>query len=235
MNKQTILIVEDEQYLCNMMEELLSSNHYKTLTASTGIEALTITTSHCPDLILLDLGLPDIDGIDVLHEVRSWSNIPVIVVSSRIQEQEIVLALDSGADDYITKPFGSSELLARIRTAYRHCSLGKLYQKSKKQHIVQIRDLEIDFDKRIVKMKGNPVHLTQIEFKILRLLALHAGRVLTYETIIQAIWGPYADKNNQILRVNMANIRRKLETNPSNPEYIFTVSGLGYRLIDDME
>lgn len=235
MNKQTILIVEDEQYLCNMMEELLSANHYKTLTASTGIEALTITTSHCPDMILLDLGLPDIDGIDVIQEIRDWSNIPIIVVSGRIQEHEIVLALDSGADDYITKPFGTSELLARIRAAYRHCNLGKMYQKTKKPHIVHIRDLEIDFEKRIVKMNEKPVHLTQIEFKILRLLALHAGRVLSYETIIQAIWGPYADKNNQILRVNMTNIRRKLEKNPSKPEYIFTVSGLGYRLIDERE
>lgn len=233
MNKQTILIVEDEQYLCNMIEELLTVNHYKTLTASTGTEALSITTSHCPDMILLDLGLPDIDGIQVIKEIRTWSNIPIIVVSRQVKEQEIVLALDSGADDYITKPFGTSELLARIRTAFRHCNYNKLY--NRKPHLIKIRNLEIDFEKRIVKMNQKPIHLTQIEFKIIRLLALNAGHVLSYETIIQAIWGPYADKNNQILRVNMANIRRKLEKNPSNPDYIFTVNGIGYRLIDDQD
>lgn len=235
MNKQTILIVEDEQYLRNTITEHLEANHYKTLTASTGLEALTIATSHCPDLILLDLGLPDIDGIEIIQEIRTWSNIPIIVVSGRIQEHEIVLALDSGADDYITKPFGTSELLARIRTAFRHCNYQEFYQKAKKPHVVKIRELEIDFEKHIVKMNDKPLHLTQIEFKILRLLTLNAGRVLSYETIIQAIWGPYADKNNQILRVNMANIRKKLKENPSDPKYIFTVSGLGYRMIDDHE
>lgn len=235
MNKQTILIVEDEQYLRNTITDHLEANHYKTLTASTGVEALTIATSHCPDLILLDLGLPDIDGIEIIQEIRTWSIIPIIVVSGRIQEHEIVLALDSGADDYITKPFGTSELLARIRTAFRHCNYQEFYQKAKKPHIVKIRGLEIDFEKHIVKMNNKPLHLTQIEFKILRLLTLNAGRVLSYETIIQAIWGPYADKNNQILRVNMANIRKKLEENPSDPKYIFTVSGLGYRMIDDRE
>lgn len=235
MNKQTILIVEDELYLRNTIDALLVANQYKTLTASTGLEAITITASHCPDLILLDLGLPDMDGIEIIHEIRTWSNIPIIVVSGRIQEQEIVLALDSGADDYVTKPFGDSELLARIRTAYRHCNYGEKYINPKQPHIVKIRDLEINFEKRIVKMNNIPIHLTQIEFKILRLLALNAGNVLSYETIIRAIWGPYADKNNQILRVNMANMRKKLEKVPSDPEYLFTVSGLGYRIIDDRE
>ena len=170
MNKQTILIVEDEQYLRNTITDHLEANHYKTLTASTGLEALTIATSHCPDLILLDLGLPDIDGIEIIQEIRTWSIIPIIVVSGRIQEHEIVLALDSGADDYITKPFGTSELLARIRTAFRHCNYQEFYQKAKKPHIVKIRGLEIDFEKHIVKMNNKPLHLTQIEFKILRLL-----------------------------------------------------------------
>ncbi|SET37050.1 response regulator transcription factor [[Clostridium] polysaccharolyticum] len=235
MNKQTILIVEDEQNQRNMMEELLADNQYKTLTASTGTEALTITTSHCPDLILLDIGLPDINGIDVIQEIRTWSNIPILVVSNHTLERDIVQALDSGADDYITKPFGTSELLARIRAAYRHCNFSEAYPKNKLSYPIQIHGLEIDFEKRLVKMDSKPIHFTQIEFKILRLLALNAGRVLSYETIMQSIWGPYADKNNRILRVNMANIRRKLEEDPSHPKYIFTVNGLGYRLLDEHE
>lgn len=235
MNKQTILIVEDEQHLCNMIEELLRLSNYKTITASTGSEALSIATSHCPDMILLDLGLPDMDGMKIIQEIRAWSNIPILVISGRVQEAEIVLALDSGADDYLTKPFGTSELLARIRTAYRHCNYNQSFRQTNESQLFQCGKLEIDFDKRIVKIDGLPVHLTQIEFKILKLLAQNAGRVLSYDTIIQKIWGPYADKNNQILRVNMANIRRKIEQNPSNPQYILTENGIGYRLIDKKE
>lgn len=235
MNKQTILIVEDEPHLCNMIDELLRVSNYKTITASTGTEALTIATSHCPDMILLDLGLPDMDGMKIIQEVRTWSNIPILVISGRVQEAEIVLALDSGADDYLTKPFGTSELLARIRTAYRHCNYNQSFRQMKEPQLFQCGNLEIDFDKRIVKIDGLPVHFTQIEFKILRLLAQNAGHVLSYDTIIQKIWGPYADKNNQILRVNMANIRRKIEQHPSNPQYILTENGIGYRLIDKKE
>lgn len=233
MNKQTILIVENELYLCNLIDELLKANQYKTITASTGQEALTITASHCPDLILLDLGLPDIDGIDVLRKIRTWSSLPILILSERILEAEIVLALDSGADDYIRKPFGTSELLARIRTAFRHCMYAEKIIAKQNSQIFQIHDLIIDFDKRLVKLHNEPVHVTQIEFKILKLLAQNAGHVLSYETIILSIWGPYADKNNQILRVNMANIRRKIEPNPSSPQYIITENGVGYRMIDE--
>ena len=235
MNKQTILIVEDEQYLSIMLEDLLKMNNYKPITAATGAEALSIIASHCPDMILLDLGLPDMDGMDIITQVRTWSNIPIIVVSGRVQEKEIVLALDSGADDYITKPFGTLELLARIRTAYRHYNYTSLFSTIAQPQIFRIRNLEINFDKRIVKVNEKPVHFTQIEYKILQLLAQNAGKVLSYEQIIQTIWGPYADKNNQILRVNMANIRRKIEQDPTKPEYIFTINGIGYRLIDDTE
>lgn len=235
MNKQTILIVEDEQYLSIMIEDLLKTNHYKTIATATGTEALSIITSHCPDMILLDLGLPDMDGMDIIKSVRTWTNIPIIVISGRVQEKEIVLALDSGADDYITKPFGNLELLARIRTAYRHYNYANPFSTNPRSQVFRIRNLEINYDKRIVKIDEKPVHFTQIEYKILKLLAQNVGRVLSYEQIIQTIWGPYADKNNQILRVNMANIRRKIEKDPTNPEYIFTINGIGYRLIDDNE
>ena len=233
MNKQTILIVEDEHLQSIMIEELLKTNHYKTLTAQTGSEALSIIASHCPDMILLDLCLPDVDGMDIIRNVRAWSNIPILVVSSKTIESEIVLALDSGADDFITKPFGSAELLARIRTAYRHCNYGNLSSNTNKIHFFRTKDLEIDFEKRIVKLCNQPIHFTKIEYKILKLLAQNAGQVLSYEKIIQTIWGPYAGKNNQILRVNMANIRRKIQADPTKPKYICTINGIGYRMIDE--
>ena len=235
MNKQTILIVEDELYLCDLVDDLLKANQYKTITASTGQEALSITASHCPDMILLDLGLPDMDGIDVLRKIRTWSALPILVLSERILEAEIVLALDSGADDFIRKPFGNYELLARIRTAFRHCMYAEKLTSNENSKLFQIHDLTIDFEKRLVKLKNKPIHITQNEFKILKLLAQNAGHVLTYEAIILSIWGPYADKNNQILRVNMANIRRKIEQDPSSPKYIFTENGVGYRMIDGNE
>ena len=195
----------------------------------TGSEALSISTSHCPDVILLDLGLPDLDGINVLKSLRSWSAVPIIIISARTQETEKVTALDLGADDYITKPFGTSELLARIRTALRHST------KHSPNKVFRVKDLLIDFDKRLVSVQNKEVHLTQIEFKLVSLLAQNAGKVLTYDHIITSIWGPYADKNNQILRVNMANIRRKIEENPGDPKYIFTEVGVGYRMIEDQD
>ena len=185
--------------------------------------------SHCPDVILLDLGLPDIDGIDILQQIREWSNIPVIVVSARTEEADKVKALDMGADDYIAKPFGTSELLARIRTALRHAQRSHTHT----SHLYEVGDLSIDFERRLVKVKGQEVHLTQIEYKLVCLLAQNAGRVMTYESIITKIWGPYADNDNQILRVNMAHIRSKLEENPAEPQYIFTEIGVGYRMREE--
>ena len=187
--------------------------------------------SHCPDLILLDLGLPDMDGIEILKKIREWSTTPVIVVSARSEESDKVEALDLGADDYISKPFGTSELLARIRTALRHSM--KNSGSVQATDVFKTKGLMIDFDKRLVSVDGKDVHLTQIEFKIVSLLAKSAGRVLTYDFIITELWGPYAVKDNQILRVNMANIRRKLEKNPASPEYIFTEVGVGYRMVDE--
>ena len=228
-NKIKVLIVEDETSISNFISTTLKSNGYTTIVSPNGKDALSMIPSHCPDIILLDLGLPDMDGMEILKELRKWSGIPVIIVSARSDEQEKVMALDAGADDYITKPFGTSELLARIRTALRH-SAGNGNAQS---DTFSVKDLFIDFGKRRVTVGEKEVHLTQIEFKIVSLLAKSQGRVLTYDHIISELWGPYAVKDNQILRVNMANIRRKIEQNPAEPQYIFTEVGVGYRMVDE--
>ena len=169
---------------------------------------------------------------EVIKEVRTWASIPIIVISARTQEDEKVFALDTGADDYITKPFGPSELLARIRTALRRSN--RLNTDSLlAMRPYQADGLIIDFEKHLITLNGTEVHLTQVEFKIVSLLAKNSGRVMTYDSIISNVWGPYADDNNRILRVNMANIRRKLEQNPAEPHYIFTEIGIGYRMLED--
>lgn len=231
MSKLTIVMIEDEKNICNFIESALERHDYKLYTANNGRDGLALINSTCPDVILLDLGLPDLDGIDIIKSVRSWTSIPIIVISARTQEQEKVTALDFGADDYITKPFGTSELLARIRTALRH---GKPTVSTAGGSVVQTpfrcEDLFIDFSKRLVTLSDQKIHLTQIEYKLVSLLAENSGKVLTYDYIISHIWGPYADNNNQILRVNMAHIRRKIESNPADPKYIFTEIGVGYRM-----
>ena len=231
-HKLSILLVEDEKNICDFISTSLSAQDYRISTAHTGKEALPIITSQCPDLILLDLGLPDMDGMEIIRQVRTWSSVPIIVLSARTQEQEKVRALDLGADDSLTKPIGTSELLARIRTALRHSNRlntdSPLYKRP-----FHAKGLTIDFEKHLVSVDGKDVHLTQIEFKIISLLAQNSGRVMTYDTIISNIWGPYADDDNSILRVNMAHIRRKLEQNPAEPQYVFTEIGIGYRMIED--
>lgn len=229
-NKQSILVIEDEKNIGNYIETILLSNEYKVLRATNGVTGLSLCTSHRPEVVLLDLGLPDIDGMEVLKRIREFSNLPVIVISARTQEKEKVEALDGGADDYITKPFGAEELLARIRTALRHrLHAGRIQSQ---EPVYSRDDLVIDFERRLVTLRGNAIHLTQIEYKLVSLLARNAGKVLTYDSILKDIWGPYADTDNQILRVNMANIRRKLETNPAEPHYIFTEIGVGYRMLE---
>ena len=223
-----ILIIEDEEQLCRSIAEGLRMDGYETDTCLDGDEGLELCTTENYDLILLDLGLPDIDGGEVLERVRGFSAVPVIVISARTQEGEKVQALDKGADDYITKPFGSEELLARIRTALRHSA--QIASTGPRETVYSRDGLVIDFDKRVVMLNGEDIHLTQIEYKLVSLLAKNAGKVLTYDFILKEIWGPYADTDNQILRVNMANIRRKLESNPAEPHYIFTEIGVGYRM-----
>jgi len=231
-NKLVILLVEDEIAISNFISTVLTHNNYAVLKAEKGKEALKITSSQCPDLILLDLGLPDMDGIEVLKTIREWSNIPIIVVSARGHEREKVEALDLGADDYITKPFGTSELLARIRTAVRHNQKVKEEAHPETDKII-VGGLCIDYDKRIVKLDEKEVHLTPIEYKIIVLLSKNVGKVLTHDYIMKEIWGPYLNEN-QTLRVNMANIRRKIESNPAEPKYIVTEVGVGYRMMDEV-
>ncbi len=230
--KQEILLIEDERNICNFIVTTLKNNNYKVTYALNAASGLSLAASACPDLILLDLGLPDMDGIDVIRNIRNWSNMPIIVISARTQEKEKVDALDAGADDYITKPFGTPELLARIRTALRRSSINSNAPVSS-QNYYAAKNLMIDYEKHIITIDGEIVHFTQIEYKILTYLAQNAGRVITYDSLISHVWGPFADSNNRILRVNMANIRRKLENNPADPQYIFTEIGIGYRMIDN--
>ena len=233
-DNRTILVVEDEKAISNFICRALTANEYLPITAATVKEAVTLFFSRQPHLVLLDLGLPDQDGMDLLVELKELSpNTPIIVVSARDQESEKVRALDLGADDYITKPFGVPELLARIRATLRHADRLLQAQDSVRESY-QVGDLLIDIRRHQVFVNGQEIHFTQNEFKILELLCLHAGKVLTYDFIIDHVWGAYGGSTNQILRVHMANIRRKLKENPSDPKYILTVLGIGYRMLEDV-
>lgn len=228
-DKTKILIVDDERVIISFLTALLEASGYLVLSANTGAGALSVTASHVPDLILLDLGLPDIDGMDVLARLREWSDIPVIVVSARQDEGEKVAALDAGADDYVTKPFGNSELLARVRTALRQRRTARPQTATS----FDAGALHIDYVRRQVMVGENAVHLTPIEYRIVVLLSRNAGQVLTHDYIIREVWGPFAS-DSQLLRVNMANIRRKIEPNPADPCYILTEVGVGYRMVEDV-
>ncbi len=230
--KEKILVAEDEKSISSFICTILSANNYDVISASTGSEAYSMITSHCPDLVILDLGLPDVDGLDILKAMRQWTLLPVIVVSARTHERDKVAALDLGADDYITKPFGASELLARIRTAIRHTRTVASNSSVAHNGKFTTGGLTIDYDKHRVYVDGEDVRLTQNEYKLVSLLGMYAGKVLTYDTILKELWGPGSREDNQILRVNMANIRRKIEKNPAEPQYIFTEVGVGYRMAD---
>ena len=230
--KEKILIVEDEQTIRNFMQAILSAKGYDVLLARSGAMADTMIASHCPDLIILDLGLPDMDGMTILQSVRQWSKVPIIVVSARSHERDKVAALDAGADDYLTKPFGTEELLARIRAAIRHTRTPDGGASMANTGVFTAGALTIDYGKHRVFVNGVDANLTQNEYKLVALLGLHAGKVLTYDYLIKELWGPSARSDNQILRVNMANIRRKIEKNPAQPVYIFTEAGVGYRMIE---
>lgn len=229
--KTSILLIEDEENIRSFISTALKNTNYKITTAKGGNDGLHLSASLCPDLILLDLGLPDLDGMEVIRKLRSWSSIPVIVISARTNEHEKARALDLGADDYITKPFGTVELLARIRTSLRHSH--QMQDMASTEHApYHYKELTIHFENHVVTLSEENIHLTQIEYKLLTLLAKNSGKVLTYTYLMEKIWGPYTDNNNQILRVNMANIRRKIEKNPAAPEYVFTEIGIGYRMAE---
>ena len=230
----TVLVVEDEESIGNFMAAILTANQYKVLSAKNGKQALMMATSACPDLMILDLGLPDIDGVGIIKAVRQWSTVPIIVVSARTHERDKVEALDLGVDDYVTKPFGTAELLARVRLCIRRYYSGRT-QAGMQDGTFTAGGLRIDYARRELTVDGEKVHLTQNEYKIVSLLARYAGRVLTYDYIMKELWGPNLPDNNQILRVNMANIRRKIEKNPAEPQYIFTEMGVGYFMVDGTE
>ncbi len=231
LSRNTILLIEDEENIRSFISTTLKNQGYKIITAATGTEGLHLSASLCPDGSLMYLGLPDMDGMDLIRQLRTWTSVRVIVISARSNEHEKAKALDCGADDYITKPFSTVELLARIRTSLRHSSQMS-DQPAMHQKPYHHKALTINYSDHVVTLEGNIIHLTQIEYKLLTLLARNSGKVLTYTFIMEKIWGPYVDNNNQILRVNMANIRRKIEKNPAAPEYVFTEIGIGYRMAE---
>ncbi len=230
--KDRVLVIEDDKSIRNFMKTILEANNYEVIMAVNGAEAYSMITSQCPDVVILDLGLPDMDGMKILKSVREWSDMPILVVSARSHERDKVEALDLGADDYITKPFGTSELLARLRTAIRHARVSYLTPEGMQTGTFRSGDLVIDYDKHRVYVGEQDAGLTQNEYKIVSLLGKYAGKVLTYDFLIKEIWGPNMKNDNRILRVNMANIRRKIEHNPAQPQYIFTEVGVGYRIVD---
>jgi two-component system KDP operon response regulator KdpE len=228
-NKTIVLIIEDDAPIENFLAAAMNSQGYKTITAATGETGISLAASWNPDIVLLDLGLPDMDGLKVIGRIREISNMPIIIVSARHLDQEKVEALDNGADDYIAKPFSVPELLARIRVALRHRE--KDDDADGLQGVYQNRDLVIDYSRRLVTVRSDIVHLTPIEYDILCLMANHAGRVLTHKQILHEIRGNYQqESDSQTLRVFVSNLRRKIEINAADPEYIQTEVGVGYRL-----
>lgn len=233
-NRHKILIIEDEINICNFVKTILETNNYQVIIAQNGTNGKAMFLSHNPNLVILDLGLPDIDGIEFIEEVRMHSDIPIIVLSARTNENDKVLALDSGANDYVTKPFGTNELLARVRTALRNSRFQGVSEKQMRKKF-QIQGFMIDYEGRKVTVDGEEIKLTQTEYNIVELLSIHAGRVLTYSEIIKKIWG-YSDFGSvKKLQVNMANIRKKLKEHPGEYRYILNELGVGYRMNNDYE
>lgn len=231
-NKFKILIVEDEANIRSFVQTALEANSYQVLTAETCAQGTMMFLSHLPDLVILDLGLPDADGLEFLWAARKNSSVPILVLSARSQEADKVAALDLGANDYITKPFGTAELMARVRAALRS-SRQNLNALPGRKFV--LHDLEIDYDKRLVTVGGNEVKLTQTEYNILALLAEHAGKMMTYSSIIRGIWGAADSGSTKKLQVNMANIRKKLGVKPGENRYITNELGVGYRMYEESE
>jgi len=222
-----ILVIEDDKNILNFLTISLETNGYEVISSGTGLGGISLLMSDNPDMILLDLGLPDIDGLVVVGQIRGASDLPIIVVSARGQEKEKVEALDLGADDYITKPFYIGELLARVRVALR-----KRQPKGETPEVYMFDKLQLDLSKRKVFVDGSEIHLTPIEFKLLTLLIENAGKVLTHSFLIKSVWGYPNEDDSQSLRVFMANLRRKIEQNTAEPRYILTEVGVGYRFVE---
>jgi len=231
-NKFKILVIEDENNIRSFMETILETGGYHVLTAATCQQGVMMFASHIPDLVILDLGLPDGDGLDFIRAARKESTVPILVLSARTLENDKVAALDLGANDYVTKPFGTAELMARVRAALRT----RLLVGETSEHfgsVYRIDDLTIDCERRIVSVAGAEVKLTQTEFNILALLAQHRGKMMTYSTIIRRIWGSMDEGSIKKLQVNMANIRKKLGIKPGDNRYIINELGVGYRMLDE--
>ncbi len=222
-----VLVIEDELPMRRFLRATLASHGYDVVLAASAAEGVAMATQHQPDVVLLDLGLPDADGLALTQQIREWSQVPILVVSARGREDDKVQALDAGADDYLTKPFGVNELLARLRAALRR-SAGI----EASSGVLVVGALEVDVPRHVVRVRGEPVHLTPIEFRLLLVLAKHAGRVLTHRQILQEVWGPNAGSQNQYLRVYMTHLRRKLEVDPARPKLLLNEPGVGYRLDD---
>ena len=228
MNKYTILVVEDDKPVRTLITTTLKANGYRFIEALTGEEAILQATSHNPDIILLDLGLPDMDGVEIIRKVRSWSNVPIIVISARSEDSDKIDALDSGADDYLTKPFSVEELLARLRVTQRRLAmLGAEHADT----VFVNGSLRIDYAAGCAYLDENELHLTPIEYRLLCLLAQNVGKVLTHTYITQKIWGNSWENDIASLRVFMATLRKKLESAPDSPQYIQTHIGVGYRML----
>jgi two-component system KDP operon response regulator KdpE len=220
-----LLIIEDEAKMRAFLRVSLTSNGYRVVHSETGQDGLNQAAARSPDLVLLDLGLPDLDGFSVTTRLREWTSVPIIVISARGQEEDKVKALDAGADDYVTKPFGVGELLARIRVALRHRSLT-----SQGNAEFSVGALKVDLGRRQVVARDREVHLTPTEYKLLTMLIKHAGQVVTHRQLLREVWGPNSSGHTQYLRVYMAQLRHKLEDNPSRPQYLLTEAGVGYRM-----
>ena len=232
-NKYKILVVEDDYNILSMIQTVLDTNGYQVITAQRCQQGILMLSSHVPDLVVLDLGLPDMDGEEFIRIVRGSSMIPIIVLSARTDEQDKVSALDLGANDYITKPFGTAELLARVRASLRINRMN--LQSVSAASVFALDDLLIDYDRRQVTVGEKTVHVTQTEFNILSYLSQHCGKVMTYSAIIRAIWGTQDDGSIKKLQVNMANIRKKLGCKPGENRYIINELGVGYRMLDAQE
>jgi len=226
-NAGLILVVDDERPIRRFLRASLSAHGYAVVEAENGVEAIASLTAHHPDLVILDLSLPDMDGLEVLKHLREWNTIPVIILSVRDNEEQKILALDAGADDYLTKPFGVGELSARIRAALRHSQ-----KKDSVANTIQVNELQIDFVHRRITLAGEDVNLTPTEYEILKYLVVNAGKVVTHHMLLREVWGIGYENDPHMVRVNISNLRHKIEQDPAQPQYILTESGVGYRFRD---
>ncbi|MBC3870704.1 two-component system response regulator KdpE [Undibacterium oligocarboniphilum] len=226
-SKIHIVLIEDEKQIRRFLNASLEAEGMEVFESETGKQGMISAATRKPDLVIVDLGLPDMSGLDVIRDIRSWSEVPIIVLSARTQEQEKVAALDAGADDYLSKPFGAAELLARIRAHLRRRQPASAQTES----AFEFGDVSVNFSLRTVTKSGNAIHLSPIEYRLLSVLARHAGKVMTHQQLLKEVWGPNHSESSHYLRIYMANLRQKLEDQPAQPQYFLTETGVGYRLI----